>query len=256
MAILLCLARPITGENLFLMTLAGIGMGIIFLLLIWVEIVRIRDWNEEYQLRQSHQELLNFMRVVRSQRHDFNLHIQAIANLIRSQDYENCQKYMDTFLRNVSRTNEVFLVHDPAVSALLSTYFELGQSRDIDMQFDICHNMEGAVLKDYQLNTVLGNLLQNAIDEVDTHKNTDERWILLYVMKRGRKLLFKVSNPYFGDIAKLDHAFDMGYSTKEFHEGVGLSNVKRILDLHHGSIGIEYRKDVLSVIAQIPLNII
>ena len=222
----------------------------------YLELICLKECVENAYIRKSYAELSDFMRVVRSQRHDFNLHMQTIANMIRSGDYEGCDAYLKTILKQVTRTNEAMLVSDTAVSALLSSYYETAQSKNINMMFDICHTMEGAVLKNFHLNTILGNLLQNAIDEVEAHEDDQDRWIVLYVLKRGRKLIFKVSNPFYGDLSSLDRFFELGYSTKDFHEGVGLANVKRILSLNSGLISMEYRDEVLSVIAQIPLKLI
>lgn len=113
------------------------------------------------------EELLSFMQVIRSQRHDFNFHLQAISGMLESKSYSECNNYVKTMVKDVSVMNEVLPLYHLAVSALLYTFREIATQKDIQLEILIYYDLFHMQCTVYEINKVIGNLVQNAIDEVE-----------------------------------------------------------------------------------------
>ena len=203
--------------------------------------------------RQYHAELRNFMQVIRSQRHDFNFHMQTVAGLIEEEKYDDCDLYIRTMVKNVERLNSTLPLHDPANSALVNVFVELAASKGIRLEVEVLNPMEEMPCTPYELNTILGNLLQNAIDEVESNAAND-RWIKLLIMKRSQRHIIKLTNPTFKDQSEFADIFQPGYSTKHSHEGIGLVTVRRLLDRFGGTIYLEHEPNIVHFIAILPIR--
>lgn len=204
--------------------------------------------------QQYRAELLNFMQVIRSQRHDFNFHMQAVAGMIENGRYEECREYVHTMVKNVEFLNDMLPLKNPAIAALVNTFFEMAANRGIQMEIQILDQLEHLPCTVYEINTVIGNLLQNAIDETEG-KEAGDRWIQLLIMKRSRRCIIKVTNPCQKEPQEFEKIFQPGYSTKRSHEGIGLVTVKRITARYGGTVYVEHGTGIVSFIARIPMEI-
>ncbi|MDE6880929.1 MAG: GHKL domain-containing protein [Oscillospiraceae bacterium] len=202
--------------------------------------------------RQYQAELMSFMQVIRSQRHDFNFHLQTLSGLIGRGAYGECQAYIDTMVRNAGKINDVLLIRSPALGAMLGTFLEIAQQKGIDLSLSIQNEMEHVPCTVYELNTIVGNLIQNALDEVEQH-HLDALWVRVLLMKRGGNNVVRVTNPFGGDPDLLSRVLEPGFSTKKAHEGIGLTTVQRILTRHGGVVYPEFLDGAVSFIAQFPI---
>lgn len=201
--------------------------------------------------RQYQAELLNFMQVLRSQRHDFNFHMQTIAGMIEAGHYKDCDAYVREMVRHAQRLNDLLPITDPVVGAQINAFQELAATRQIQLQAQALCQLEHLPCTVYEINAVLGNLLQNAVDEVE-NKEAGERWIQLLILKRSRRYIIKVSNPCSKLPEEYDNIFHMGYSTKQSHEGVGLVTVQKIATKYGGAVYLEHDPGIVHFIVRFP----
>ena len=75
--------------------------------------------NTEKQYRDDMQ---TYMSVVRSQRHDYNFHVQALAGLFRKGDMDECRTYLDNLVRDSTEMNTYLPIKDPAIAALVFSF--------------------------------------------------------------------------------------------------------------------------------------
>ncbi|WP_188591899.1 sensor histidine kinase [Paenibacillus silvae] len=203
--------------------------------------------------QQYQSDLLGFMQIIRSQRHDFNFHLQAVYGMLENNKYKECKDYILTMVHDVSVVNDVLPLSEPAVSALLSTFNEIAVMKNIKLDIMIHYNLEQMPCSVYETNKIIGNLLQNAIDEVD-HYDDDSRWIGIMILKRNNNNVIKVSNKLDRDIEELKGIFNSGFTTKEAHEGIGLSTVQRIVNKYKGTIHFELEEDLIHFIVKVPFR--
>jgi hypothetical protein len=201
--------------------------------------------------KQYQKELVNFMEIIRAQRHDFNFHLQAISGMIDNENYSECKKYISQMVGDTSKMNEVLPLYHPEVSALLNTFREIAARKKIQFQVIIYYNMEKIPCTVYEINKIIGNLIQNAIDEVEQNLN-DYSCIQVTILKRSGNSVIKVSNKVNNNIDSLKKVFVSGYSTKFSHEGIGLNTVQKIASKYNGIVYPEIEGDMIHFIAQIP----
>ncbi len=198
----------------------------------------------------------SYMSVIRSQRHDYNFHVQALAGLIHEGNMEECQKYVDNLVRDSAAMNTYLPVKDPAIGALIFSFRTMAMEYGIELHPDIQYDMSSVVTNVYETNKVIGNLLQNAIDEVRTHKDKSFG-IHLFILKRGENCVVHVANkviPKNDPNTFMDEIYHPGHSTKEGHEGIGLNSIQNLLRPHRGVLYSRMEGDVIHFIAKIPIE--
>ena len=204
--------------------------------------------------KQYQADLLNFMQVIRSQRHDFNFHIQTIYGMIKSGQFDECLAYVSSMMKSVQSTNDLLPLYHPATSALLNTFREMALQKGLQMEIEIHDNLQFIATSVYETNTILGNLLQNAIDELELHPENESRLIRLLIIKRGRYNMIKVSNQCHLSPEEMSRVFTPGFTTKNSHEGLGLANALRITEQHDGTLYPEFEGSTVHFIARIPMQ--
>ena len=224
------------------------------LLLLRQQVQSLQERIENIIDKQYQAELLNFMQVIRSQRHDFNFHTQTICGMIESGRFDECKAYAQSMLQTVKSTNDILPLYHPAASALLNTFREMALQKGLQMDIEIHDNLQFISTGVYETNTILGNLLQNAIDELELHPEVESRTIHVLILKRGRNNILKVSNDCHLAPEEMSKIFLPGFTTKKSHEGLGLANALRIAEKYDGTVYPEFEGQTVHFIAKIPMK--
>ena len=233
------LAALIAGTLELLQTVAGpfvvpaaLVLAILFVLrqLAFAAVQRIEAIiDKQYQT-----ELLNLMQIIRSQRHDFNFHIQAISGLIEQGLYSECGDYVRMMVKTTTAMNDMLPLHDPVVSAMINSFREMASQRGVELQVSISNDLQQIPCTVYEINTIIGNLIQNAMDELEQNREL-RSWISVLILKRGGNHIIKVTNPCHQTEDVFRNCFKPGFTTKQSHEGIGLTTAMRIVTRYHGS---------------------
>lgn len=203
------------------------------------------------------QDMTTFLNVVRSQRHDYNLHVQTVAGLIAQQKWEECRSYVNALVQDTSELNAILPIKDPAVAALIGHFRALAAQQGIALEVDIRDDLTRIATNTYETNKILGNLLQNALDELERQPELPRRRIDLDIFKRGEYCLIRVSNqvPDPEVFARQQETiFRQGYTTKQGHDGVGLSSIQVLARQVGGDVSVWLEEDTAHFIASIPMN--
>ena len=193
----------------------------------WLLVV---DWGFLYRVvveQMYRSEISSYMDVIRSQRHDYNFHVQTIAGLVNSGNLQDCQKYVSQLVQDSLSLNAALPVQDPAIAAMINNFQMRASGEGIRLHINIQNDMSQVVTNVYETNKVISNLLQNAIDEVRTHSDKSYG-IRLYIFKRSEYCVIRVENAFKIEddpIEYVKNIYSQGYTTKKGHEGVGLSSI-------------------------------
>ncbi len=66
--------------------------------------------------------------------------------------------------------NDMLPLHDPVVSAMINSFRGLAAQKGIELQVAISNDLDHIPCTIYEINTIIGNLIQNAVDEVEQNK--------------------------------------------------------------------------------------
>ena len=170
----------------------------------------------------------------------------------------DCLKgYVACLVQDTNQMNDVLPVKDPAVGSLIHNYRLLAQQSGHVLLLDIRDDLSGVVTGAYETNKIIGNLLQNALDELSGQEGTG--WMELSIFKRGGNCLIRVSNP-----TRVPEEFDrykeamfrQGFSTKHGHDGVGLSSIRALAQQHGGDVTAWREGNTVHFVASIPMQLL
>jgi two-component system CitB family sensor kinase len=131
-------------------------------------------------------------------------------------------------------------VADPRVAALLMAKAALAAEHGVTLEVASEEGVEHSVTDPTAVITVLGNLIDNALDAVRSGED-DQRWIEVSIGATGDcTLTVAVTDSGPGIPAEQrDRVFDLGFTTKSDapgSRGIGLALVRRTVERHGGSI--------------------
>ena len=187
--------------------------------------------------------------------------LQVLTDSLRSQAHEAANK-LHTVITMVEMgrsdeavtfaTNELELsqqlvdrlstdVGEPALVALLLGKTAQADERGIELsvteETHLPSNTDAVPLSGQEMVTVLGNLIDNAMDACDR----DDPWVEVTVNQDDSRLLIQVADSGSGmDAATFEKAMHRGYSTKSDSDaeqhGLGLALVAQVVKRHKGTL--------------------
>ncbi len=196
----------------------------------------------------------DYINTIRAQRHDLNLHLNAISGLLKSGSFDKCQNYVNKMVAEVNAINDIMPVGDPVVGSLLLNMREQARRHGSDITYHITHDMADTVCNGFECNKIIGNLLQNAIDAFESQEDR-VRGIDLYIFKRRGNTVIAAENRFTGDKDRVARMFELGWSSKRGHEGLGLAMVLRTVEKYGGKAYPFFKGDTIRIIVNIPNKI-
>lgn len=248
--------EPATGIDAFILvvTLSAIYWGALLGVSLLIEYRR--ESMAALIEQQYRSEMQSFLNVIRSQRHDYNFHVQTLARLLKTGNSAACEKYVDELVKDSIAMNALLPIKDPAISALINNFRTLAAREGIELHIDVQNDLSRVVTNVYETNKIISNLLQNAIDEVRNHADKSYG-IHLMILKRGEFCVIHVTNAFSVDAGSGQYISDIyrhGYTTKPGHDGVGLSSVRSLLERYKGVIYTQIENGAIRFTAKIPLR--
>lgn len=221
---------------------------------LWLQREISRRLDAEYlndSMSKWQQESRDYMNTIRSQRHDFNLHLHALSGLISRGEYEQCRQYLQELVSQAADVNDIMPVYDAVVGSMLYNMREEARRHGSDIFYHITYDMKNILCNGFECNKIIGNLLQNDIEALRTAEDK-EYGIKLSIFKRNGNTVIISENRFTGEPDCIARVFESGYSTKKNHDGIGLSMVLRTVERYGGRIYPEFEDDKIRFIVNVP----
>lgn len=187
----------------------------------------------------------NLFSTIRAQRHDFMNHVQILDSYLKMNKIDEAKYYMADIMEETKEINEIMVVNNPFLNALIQAKMGVAQRYKIHFELDIHTALADLTVKPFDLVKILGNLINNAMEAV---KDLDQdcRRIKLSVNKQENTYVIEVFNRYPvipPDIRK--KIFQGGFTTKKGseHYGIGLSVVKKLTEKYNGTLALHSSKE-------------
>ena len=185
---------------------------------------------------------------MRAYTHEFMNKLHVILGLLQIGEPEKAQAYiMDTTSTQREAVSRIMhQIREPSVAALLvgktSRAAELGISLTLDRESAL--SADSAWLSPDAYVTVLGNLIENAIEALNQSRRVDKS-ISVSIREGADSLLLCVEDTGPGIPAGMRRKlFQRGTSTKGAGRGTGLSLVREVVDAYRGQIRVESEQGV------------
>lgn len=177
---------------------------------------------------------------IRAIRHDMKHHIREIKELSEKGMTKEINEYIDMLAGDINEAQSYIDTGNAALDGIVNYYMSVAATENIifDTNISVPQNMQ---IKTYDLNIIMGNLLDNAFENTMMAKNKQ----VLLKMKYFNSILYISSiNTYTGAIKKSGEKF---ISLKDSSHGYGVDNIKRIVNKYNGNIEIDYKNNVFNI---------
>lgn len=187
---------------------------------------------------------------MRANNHDFTNKLHVILGLIQMEMYGEATSYIQniTIVQRENISKVMTAVSEPAVAALLIG--KIARASELNVNFVLregCYYSSADMnLPSEMLITVIGNLLDNALDAMNESDNYQVQKELMFgIYSRPGAVLITVDDTGSGIREEdLDFIFENGYSTKGECRGTGLYQVKSMVENFGGKITVESQEGV------------
>ncbi|QVK20085.1 sensor histidine kinase [Mycoplasmatota bacterium] len=175
---------------------------------------------------------------LRAQKHEFKNQLHVILGLIKLKEYKLAEEYISNNELQLNSITDKFdkILKDEKISALLvGKVIESSEyNTDIILSKDSYLTEMHLPISSDDLIIVLGNLIENAFDAINSSNKTENRIDLAIIED---ELNVKVSIKDTGDgicDSVIDNMFEAGVTTKDPDRGIGLSLVNHVVNKYNG----------------------
>lgn len=245
-ALIQIIVASITYFDQSLKTITIISTFLLMVLMLFF-IFRLMEFQREIVTRDSESlfmgEVEKLLLSIRGQRHDHMNHLHVIANLLSSEKYSEAASYLKDLSTDLEADYSLLKLDQPSLIALLQAKREYALTNHIQLEIIIKHSASIVPLKSYELIQVVGNLIDNALEEEIASTNKDKKIVVTVDALYDAMAVFSVNNlNSFIDSSQKLNLFQEGFSGKDYHNGLGLPTVVNILNKYHGYIEIDSDK--------------
>lgn len=182
---------------------------------------------------------------LRANTHEFMNKLQVISGLLQMNRTEEAKDYIGAISAVQSKLVAPVLQHIQNANTAALLLGKIDHMRELDIQPTLLANSSlpehSAYLSTSELVTVVGNLLENAIEAVDAQNGDRPRSVVAQITEDETGLLIIVSDTGTGIPPEdLERIYAPGFSTKAPEgRGVGMSLVREIVTRRGGSIEVD-----------------
>lgn len=226
-------------------------LGCCYLCSYMVRTLRTEMQLETYKYRQAYyQEVEASQQAVRGLRHDMKNHLNIVSTLLRQKEYENADKYLDELNENFAPSTKVYCPNS-TVNAVLNVKEQAAADNHISCTFQV-DLPETLHIDDADLCSLLSNTLDNAVEASVKIPESSRRFIMLKARCTNGYFSYEIENSKANEITENGGKYETDKKEKALH-GIGLNNVRHIVEKYGGDIQIDYSEDTFTVVILIPL---
>ncbi len=197
---------------------------------------QMKAYSNELSLRSENE------KKIKALRHDMRHHLNEISLIVESGDKNRLNEYLTNISDTIIETKPFADCGNPAIDSILN--YLLGQARTSGIKTNL-HIMvpENLSISEFDMNIILGNLLENAIEAC---QKVSDPWIDIAFKYNDGLLFIEISNPYSGAIIKRDSAFATTKQDASVH-GIGVYSVREAVKRNNGTISFDTENQIFKV---------
>ena len=190
---------------------------------------------KNYQLSQESIEIVN------QKYHDMKNHLGELALMAGNQNNEEIRKYIHDMGEYMQNQSELVSCGNKNLDSLLN--YLLGQAKkklnhveyEVRVPSDLC-------ISAFDLNVILGNLTENAIEAAE---QTKDKWMSVDIYYEKGMLSMEIKNSFQHELAVEKNKL---LSTKEEKgHGIGLANVRKMVEKYQGFMDVSNTNQIFIV---------
>lgn len=188
-------------------------------------------------IRSRIQEAEQFYHNIRQLKHEMRGHLTIIKGMLHSREYADVEDYISRMDEDMNAFELTFRTGNPVTDVIVNDKRQQCQDMGIRFQTDFYYPDSGSY-DAFDVGIILQNLLQNAL-EASEKVLEGERFISLAGRPKGRFLLIEVKNSFAGELVFGTDGLPVTDKKVDISmHGIGLSNVRRIVEKYMGEMEI------------------
>lgn len=179
---------------------------------------------------------------IRFLKHDMKNHLLHMNQLLLEHDTEALRQYVQKTTRHLDISQEFVSSGNRDIDSLLNYKLMTAQQLDAEIVTDMRIPAEVQIAA-FDLNVILGNLLDNALEAL---KECENRRITVSMRYESGVLYIVIQNTCKGEPPAV--------SVKGAGHGIGLQSVRRTLETYHGELKTNYSESQFTSAVMLYLN--
>ena len=208
-----------------------------------IQVGGVSSFRDQTEMTKLAEEMTGVKKIVDSLRattHEFKNKLHVILGFIEMDQKAAAKEYIGNINNELQETISVILnnIHEPTIAALL-----IGKSQrchELKIQWTLDENSFFSNSLDINVNSLvimLGNFIDNAMDELDTCSQSN-KLIEVLINDEADRLILQVKDNGRG-IKDSSPLFEKGFTSKEGSRGYGLYLVKEQVDAYQGKLMVD-----------------
>lgn len=207
---------------------------------------------ERYQselLQKYCDEVESMYRKMRGWRHDYHNHIQAMQASMALGKYDEVSRYLSDLNADLTTVDTVIKTGRVMVDAILNGKLNIAAQNGIPVNAK-AKIPEGTPVSDIDLCVMIGNLLDNAVEE-NRRIEPENRFIRVYLGRKNTQFYLSVTNAAGKKQRKSGARFE---SSKGYDHGFGLARVEDVVKKYGGYFSADSEDGGFTAELLIPLS--
>lgn len=199
------------------------------------------------------QEVENLYRQIRGMRHDLRNHAQTMQAYLQLGQTGQLEDYLTDLSSSFEQVDDVLRTGNVMADAILNSKLSLCRSHDIAVSATA--QVPASNIPDVSLCTILGNLLDNALEACLRLPDQKERFLRVYIAPMKGQLYISVTNSSPGKSRVENGRYVSSKTGRDpfARHGFGLSQIDRAAKLSGGYVNRQQEEGVFSTEILLPL---
>lgn len=188
-------------------------------------------------------------RAQRKLAHDTRHHLVAMDALLGAGEYGSLADYLSTLLLKSGQSYTTRYCDNVIANAVIGGYIKMAEDSGIYVSVELDLPQDIAI-DDYDLCTVFGNSLENAIEACQRIEPDsaffDKRHITMKSRAKDGRLILRIENSHDGSILRRGDSF---LSSKGSPGGVGIESVRTVVERYNGYLDFDCKEGLFTLSA-------
>ena len=171
---------------------------------------------------------------VKAFKHDFDNMVFIIGGYVETNDLDGLKKYYKSLEKDCEKVNELTLlnpelINNSGIYNLLISKFKKAKDNNIEIHLEYFFDLNKLKMPIYDFSRMFGIFVDNALEAA---KDSEEKQISIMFRdsQRNNTQIISIENSYNNKDVDTSNIFEKGNTSKENHTGMGLWEVKQILN--------------------------
>lgn len=182
--------------------------------------------------------------------HDLKNHLNILYKYMDDKDTESAKAYIEKIRQPFLTSDAEHWTGNEIIDFILNTKSAEARKNGVTMHIDT--NIHKIKISDRDINSLLSNILDNAIEAAAKGKE-NEKVVDIWMKTIHDMWIIKVKNTYASPIHKKGESFLTSKADKKMH-GIGLEIIKDIVRKYDGSFKVDYDEKIFQILIELPFE--